>query len=452
MRDARSIAIEVLARCEAERIPSEPLLAPTLARSRLDARDRRLVTVLVQTTHRWRGRADRVLDQRLSRGLRSLDPRTLSILRMAYVQLFHLDQIPPHAAVHTSVDATWRLAGEGKSRLVNKILRGLIVRPPTEKEWCAGRGSQPLEGELSHPGWLIERWIRRWGEARTREICEWNNLPPDLHLRVRTGRSEADSRLRLEMEGYRVEPGAILKEALRVRGGFDVRAHPVINEGSVTIQDESQMLVGRLWPDAETGAALDYCAAPGTKTTHLRERSPDALLFAMDSALRRVRRVSESVVRLRLAPVLAVVGDGRHPPFRPVFRRVLVDAPCSALGVLRRRPDARWLRAPGDIANAARLQAVLLEEASRLVVPGGLLLYSVCTLEPEETDAQVEGFGAAHPEFMPVELPSWIPADLLAGPGMLRILPSTLGMEGLFAALWKRADGAAESRVAGTET
>lgn len=449
--DARKLAIDVLARCEIERVPTEPLLAPMLARSHLDARDRRLATALVQTTNRWRGRADRVLDQRLSRGLRSLDPQTLSILRMAYVQLFHLEQIPAHAAVHTAVDAAWRMAGEGKSRLVNKILRGLIVRPPTPEEWRSGRGQQPLEGELSHPGWLLERWINRWGEAQTRQICHWNNAAPDLHLRVRAGRAPEAIISALAADGFEVKRGAILEEALSLRGSFDVHSHPLLADGALTIQDESQMLVGRLWPDESASPVLDLCSAPGTKSSHIAERSPGAAIFAMDRGARRIRRVAETMQRLSLSGVHTLVGDGRRPPLRSRFQRVLLDAPCSALGVLRRRPDARWLRAPGDIADCARLQRLLLDAAAQLVAPGGWLLYSVCTLEPEETDQQVAAFVERHPQFTACSLPDWIPHDLIISAGAMRIIPGTLGMEGLFAALWRRAAAPEESAPAGAE-
>jgi len=155
MPDARTLALETLIKCQVDRVPCDALLAPRLARSGLDGRDARFVTNLVRTTHRWQGRADRVLDCRLTKGIRSLDIYTLNILRLAYVQLFHLDQIPPHAAVHTAVDLAMRKQGEGKARLVNQILRGLIARRPTAKEWSRDGGQAGTMGELSHPACLI---------------------------------------------------------------------------------------------------------------------------------------------------------------------------------------------------------------------------------------------------------------------------------------------------------
>jgi 16S rRNA (cytosine967-C5)-methyltransferase len=198
------------------------------------------------------------------------------------------------------------------------------------------------------------------------------------------------------------------------------------------------MAVSRLWPDPGVGPMLDLCAAPGTKTSHAAELAPDALVVASDSAPRRAQRVRETAARLGLPNVVVLVADGRRPALRPVFRRVLVDAPCTSLGVLQRRPDARWLRSPGDVHDAAALQAQLLDAAAGLVLPGGWLLYSVCSLEKEETDDRIEAFLAAQPAFEAAVLPEWVPDELRAAPGVLRVLPGTMGLEGVYAALLRR--------------
>jgi 16S rRNA (cytosine967-C5)-methyltransferase len=440
VHEARALALQVLSQCERGRIPCDAVLGPRLASCSLSERDRRLVTTLVRHTHRWRGRADRVLDKRLTRGLRSLDLSTLTILRIGYVQLFHLDQIPPHAAVHTSVDLCRRQGGDGKAGLVNQVLRGLLRHGPTPGEWGAGRGAEALEGELSHPHWLIERWLDRWGEEETRRVCEWNNGEPDFHLRVHGG-EEARARVSrvLAKEDRTVTPGALLTEVLRVAGSFQVREHPLLKSGTLSPQDESQALVGRLWPDLAAGPVLDMCAGPGTKGAHLAELSPQATILAADLTHRRTRRVADTRRRLGLDNLFPVVSDGRRPAFRSVFRRVLLDAPCSGLGVLRRRPDARWLRSPGEIADAASLQHRLLDAAAELVAPGAHLLYSVCSLEPEESSLQVERFLERHPEFETGELPAWLPDEIRPAAGTVTIRPGHLGMEGMFASLLHKA-------------
>ncbi len=448
MMDARQVALEVLVKCQTGRIPSDPVLAPTLAHSGLSARDRRFVTQLVRTTHRWRGRADHVLDGRLARGVRSLDPVTLNVLRLAYVQMFHLEQIPPHAVVHTAVDLTRLKAGAGKARLVNSVLRGLLARTPGPEEWQRGRGLAALEGELSHPGWLLERWIRRWGEDETHRICRWNNQSPDFHLRVR-GDGETRGRIRrqLEGEGHRVTRGSLLEEVLRISGSFAIGEHELLLNGSVTLQDESQSLIGHLWPDAGAGPVLEVCAAPGTKTSHLVELSPGVDVIAADLTWHRVRRIVETKQRLGLERLHPLVADGRRPPLRCAFARVLLDAPCSGLGVLRRRPDARWLRTPGELADAALLQAKLLESAATLVRPGGWLLYSVCSLEPEETTRLVDRFLDRQRGFDRCTLPKWVPEELRGPQDTLLVPPGTRGMEGVFAALLQRRSVAAEAKA-----
>jgi 16S rRNA (cytosine967-C5)-methyltransferase len=439
MSDPRALALRILTQAQHDRTPSDALLAPMLARSGLDARDRRLVTALVQMTHRWRGRADRVLDTRLVRGIRSLDPRTLNTLRLAYVQLFHLDQIPAHAVVHTAVDLAWRHGGEGKARLVNKILRGLISHPPGPSDWRGADEGRSLAGDLSHPDWLIARWIERWGEPVTRRICEWNNQTPSFHLRVHGGSAAvAQVRAELQAQGMTVTPGRVLPEALRMEGTFDAQAHPLVRAGRVSVQDESQMLVGHLWPDSGATPVLDICAAPGTKTGHLAETAPHATIFASDHAPRRLQRVRDTAARLGLANVACFVADGRRPPVRQVMQRVLLDAPCTSLGVLQRRPDARWLHAGGDIRDAAALQAQLLDSAADLLLPGGCLVYSVCSLENEETEDRIAAFLDRHPDFAPEALPGSIPEAVRGAKGIVRVLPGTLEMEGLFAALLRK--------------
>lgn len=436
MRDARALALEVLTKGETKRIPTDPLLAPRLAHARLDARDRRLVTTLIKTTHRWRGRADHVLDGRLKRGVRSLDARTLNILRLGYVQLFHLSQIPPHAIIHSAVDLAMRTAGPGKARLVNSILRGLLSRPPGATDWQGHPRRQDLAGELSHPVWLLERWVPRWGEETVRRICEWNNASPTLHARLTGPPGERVATLeRLDAEQIQHEPGQVAEDTIRISSRFSVHDHILMREGRLVPQDESQTLVGRLLSLPAQGTLLDVCASPGTKTSHLAERHPAWLVVATDVKTRKVRRIAETRQRLHLANVELAVADGKQPPFRGVFDAVVLDAPCTGLGVLQRRPDARWLRSPGELLDAMRRQRTLLAAAAHLVAPGGQLLYSVCSVEPEETLDNLAWFREAHPAFEPVPLPDWVPGDARADDNQMRILPGTLGMEGAFAAV-----------------
>jgi 16S rRNA (cytosine967-C5)-methyltransferase len=439
MRDARALALEVLTKSDAKRIPSDPLLAPRLAQSRLDARDRRLATTLIKTTHRWRGRADYILDGRLTRGVRSVDCRTLNILRLGYIQLFHLSQIPPHAIIHSAVELAMRSTGPGKARLVNSVLRGLLSRPPTPRDWNHSESYTALAGELSHPAWLLERWMARWGRDEVRRVCAWNNEPPRLHMRLTGDAATRAATLgRLDAEQIPYGPGAVTDETIRCEGLFPVHDHVLMSQGRLVPQDESQTLVARLMPAAAEGPILDLCAAPGTKASHLAERFPHQPVLAADVSLRKARRLRETRTRLGFHNIHVLAADGTRPPWGCLFGALLLDAPCTGLGVLQRRPDARWLRSPGEILDAVRRQRALMESAAGLVLPGGYLLYSVCSVEPEESDENVAWFLEAQPDFEPVPLPDWLPEPLRASPGRMRILPGMLGMEGCFAALLRR--------------
>jgi len=442
--EVRKLVLEVLVQCEENRMPSDPVLIPKLAISGFSDVDRRFAKMLVQTTHRWRGRADRVLDRRLHKGIRSLNVGLLNVLRLGYIQLFHLDQIPPHAAVNTSVDLAWIFGTEGQVRLVNRILRGLATQPPTPDLWTGGNQYEALAGELSHPAWLLERWVPRWGEERVRQICQWNNQPPGFHIHLcGDGETKDEVTSWLAEKEIAFEPGALLPKTIRVKGSFRIQNSPLITEGMVIVQDESQMLVGHLWPDSDCGPVYDMCAAPGTKTSLLAGPGATASVFASDQSIHRVSRIRDTKTRLGLDQLYMVVADGGAPPFGRVFKRVLVDAPCSGLGVLRRRPDARWLRSPGEISDAASLQKHLLDSASQLVLPGGWLIYSLCSLETEEAEGQVARFLAKYPEFRPAPLPEWLPDSLRMGDGLVRVMPGEMGMEGMFAAVMQRSADAA---------
>ncbi len=439
MDETRRLVLDVLIQCETNRTPSDPVLIPRLARSGLSDRDRRFAKMLVQTTHRWRGRADRVLDQRLHKGVRSLDPGLINVLRLGYIQLFHLDQIPPHAAVNSTVELAWTIGSEGQVRLVNRILRGLISTPPSPAEWSRGNRFEELSGELSHPVWLLERWIPRWGDEKVRRICQWNNQSPGFHFRVHGGDEIKNEVIEFLKENEMIfEPGALLQEAVRLKGSFQIGRNRLLTDGLISVQDESQMLVGHLWPDPDTGPVYDMCAAPGTKTSALCQNGTKTAVVASDLSMNRINRIRDTRKRLGLDRLYPVVANGIEPPFADVFQRVLIDAPCSGLGVLKRRPDARWLRCPGEISDAATLQRRLLNAGAQLVLPGGCLIYSLCSLENEEADDQVARFLDEHRDFSIAPLPQWLPESLRATNGTVCVLPGEMGLEGMFAAVMQR--------------
>lgn len=433
---ARAAAVSVLLAWDRQRRPVTPLLAA--ARRRLaDPRDRALVTQLVQSTLRWLGWADAVLDRRLRRGIDSVAPPLKAVLRLGIVHLFRVRGADPHGVVHTSVALAGELGFKGQSGLVNAVLRGLLRRPPGDGDLPAG--DEGLAAGLSHPRWLIDRWISRYGRERTLAICRWNTTPPVLSLRIR-GDASARAAFRGEMEAARIEtlPGAVRPDFVRIEAGFVPEGSPWVAEGRLVVQDESEALVALLGRPGSP--VLDACAGPGTKTGLLADGLGDGgRVIAWDVRHARSRKVAETARRLRLPGILTVTADLRSPPVRSGFRSVFVDAPCTNLGVLCRRPDARWLRRPEEIEGRSKLQEALLASAAERVERGGSLVYSVCSLEPEETERVVAGFlQGARGRFELGTVPAEIPAELHDGPGILRVLPGTLGMEGVYAAVFDR--------------
>jgi 16S rRNA (cytosine967-C5)-methyltransferase len=440
---AREAAVHLLNSWERKPGPATPLLDP-LRRKLESPRDRAFLTNLIFTTFRWLGWADAVLDVRLTRGLSSVSPILKNILRLGIVQLYKIKGVEPHAVIYTSVELARSMAKDQRHTLVNAVLRGLQRKPPTDEELCRGNEVEDLARLYSHPSWILKRWEEQYGREAALDICRWNNTPPSLSFRIRGDDAARESVLReLKEDGLTPEPAAVLPGHYRLKAGYVPEESRWVREGRIVIQDESEALVPLLW-DPETwisGApVLDACAAPGTKTGRLAEISGKArFVLGCDLTLERIRLVAETARRLNLPNIRCIVADATKPPVASSFGAVLVDAPCSNLGVLCRRPDARWLRRPDEIGDRAALQREIVARAIELLRPGGFLLYSVCSLEPEETDDILVPF--TRPEGGSLE---WaepaisLPDEFRGGPGRLRIPPGRKGLEGVFAGLLKK--------------
>lgn len=434
---SRAAALDVLLSWDRRRRPVTPILSR--ARERLsDPRERSLLTNIVMTTLRWLGWADAVLESRLAKGLDSLSPVMRWDLRMGVVQLLKIPGQESYAVVDTCVNLAKERGFGGQAGLVNGVLRGILRRPPEDSDMDAGDPVLDLARRHSHPPWLVSRWLGFYGPEAVESILRWNNSPPPLSLRLR-----GDERVRegicrqMRESGLDATQGAILPEVIRLRAGLVTEESPLLAEGRAVVQDESEALVSLLW-DPEP-PVLDACAGPGTKSGHLADRlEPDGLVVGLDLVRERAAKVRETARRLRLGNLCAVQGDALRPPLGGKLRAILVDAPCTNLGVLCRRPDARWIRRPGEIGRRAALQKDLLAASIDLLAPGGYVLYSVCTLEPEETRDVIGPF-LEKGVLRIAELPGSLPGALVDSLGCIRIIPGTLGMEGVFAALLRRA-------------
>jgi 16S rRNA (cytosine967-C5)-methyltransferase len=392
--------------------------------------DRRLAHELAAGVLRQRSVLDQQLAPLISRGWTSVAAELQDILRLGAYQLTALQRVPPHAAVDTSVALAKDAGGARAAGFVNAVLRRLTRAAPATPPAAADHVTA-LATEYSHPLWLVRRWVAWFGEAETEGLLRWNNTRPRLVLQPARERLETLVG-RWRAEGIEVEPapyGAGLITS-RSRPG-DLPGYP---EGHFIVQNPAQALLTQFAAPPAGAAVYDACAAPGGKTIALGRES--GMLVAGEVSPARARRLAENVARAGSGREHVVVADGRRPPVRPV-EAVLLDAPCLGTGTFARHPDARWRVTPEALARIERLQAELLESAAAVVAPGGLLVYSTCSLEPEENRMQVEQFLSAHSDFQR-DPGTAIAAPLLTQEGDLMILPQRDWMDGAYAARLRR--------------
>ncbi len=415
LQSAREVALQALCRIEQDEAYANLVLNGLLRQSQLDTRDRAFATELTYGTVRWQGQLDWVLSHFVSRPLASQHPVVRNALRLAAYQLIHLRSIPEHAVCSEAVRivkqhrATQHAAG-----FVNAVCRAVA------RGWNALEAPdwhtdpvQHLAVTTSHPAWLIERWIRQYGADHAAAYARSNNEPAPIVLRTNRLRCTVDELIgSLKDEGVEVAPSPVLPDAVRIKGGGGVEQLQAFQQGLCTPQDESSQLVAIVIDPKPGQRVWDVCSAPGGKTTHLAERMGDyGTIYALDVNPARVRLVEQACRRLGIQSVKAFVGDARHVQGAP-GEAVLVDAPCSGSGVLRRRPDLRWARSEADFASLVTLQREILAAAAKLVQPGGVLLYSTCSVDDEENGQNVDWFLTHHPDFRPDPFYDRLPESL----------------------------------------
>jgi len=414
-----------------------------------DRREKDFCSELVYGTLRHLLKIDFILGRLLSRPLGSLKTPIKNILRIAIYQLIQLPETPEHAIVHTAVEETKRTKYAGLAGFVNGVLRNYLRQrnqinlPDREIDLV-----RYLSLEFSHPDWLIERWLNRFGLEITESILKTNNQQPPLTVRINQHLVNC-SDLKTELASQKIawQPGRLLEEAITLQDLPCVLDELTqFKDGKLFVQDESSMLVSHLMAPQPGETIIDLCAAPGGKSTHLAELTDDQChIFSVDDHAHKVNLIKENVLRLKLKSIEPILGDARHI-FAGEERKadaVLVDAPCSGTGVLRRRIDARYRRRPEDIKSLVTLQREILEQAARLVGPGGRLVYSTCTLEPEENQEQVKWFNENHPEFQIESYSKFLPLELnsyLAEKNQkwVTLLPASGGGDGFFMCRLKR--------------
>ncbi|MGH7527100.1 MAG: transcription antitermination factor NusB [Gemmatimonadales bacterium] len=400
--------------------------------NRLGRADRRLAHEMAAGVLRRRQRLDAQLAPLVPRGWDKVAPELQDVLRLGAFQLTALDRVPAHAAVDTSVALAKEAGGARAGGFVNAVLRRLGSAPAEPA--AAARDAPPaarLAESHSHPLWLVERWLERYGPEQTERLLRWNNTRPRLVLQpAREGLQDLEQRWR--NAGIEVEPAPY--GAGLVTNRTRPQELPGFEDGAFIVQDPSQALLG-WFADLPPGATLyDASAAPGGKTLALGRDAGRVVAGDVNPA--RVRRLAENLRRAGSGREHAVVADARYPPLRRVDA-VLLDAPCLGTGSFARHPDARERVTPEALGRLERLQGELLDRVAGALASGGLLIYSTCSLEPEENQRQVERFLSRHPDFGREPSETFPPA-LLTADGDLMTLPQRDAMDGAFAARLRR--------------
>ena len=416
------------------------LLASSLASSELDRRDRALVTELVQGTVRMKGALDWALTRFSNRALDTLDPGVLWILRLSAYQIM-FTEVPDYAACDLAAALARSELGESAVGYVNGVLRAL-ARGLESIDW-PDRNSDPLsylEVRHSHPRWVVEMWVRELGFERAESLCAADNEQPSLSLRcnmVRTSPEELQADL--QAQGMEVRRGQLAPEALLVSGSGSVPELSEYRRGLFSVQDQGSILVGRHVDPAPGMRVLDMCAAPGGKANHLAELMMNiGSVTALDVSPARLEMTDSAARRLgnTIVGTRALDSTTARAYLEGEFDRVLVDAPCTGLGTLARRPDTRWRKRPEDVERLSKLQLALLREGATLVKPGGLIVYSTCTISKRENRDVVDLFLQAESGFGPIEASGPRPG---ASGTFLELFRDTDGSDGMFAAVLRRA-------------
>lgn len=439
----RDLALQILVQVQSRGAFSDKLIESFAARQSLDRRDRALLGELVKGTLRRRGSLDALLSPFVHIGFDKLPPWIQNSLRLGAYQLLYLDRVPAHAAVSESVSLAKKYGHPGTAGLVNSVLRRLAERPKDEllaSLETGGGDVQSLAAQTSHPEWMLERWLARFPREAVVALCAANNRTAKVGLRAnRLKLDQKELIRRLNDAGVMATPGRLAPSTVWLEGEADLQNLPVLAGGDATVQDESETLVGMLVAPQPGERVLDLCAAPGGKTGHLAELMGDrGVVVALDKHAARARALEKSVERLGLQSVQVKEGDGLALRWDEPFDRVLVDAPCSGFGVLARRADARWRKKPDLFETMPRVQQELLDAGARAVRPGGVLVYSVCSFEPEETTAVVQRFLETHRDFELFDAHEVLPAEVVTAEGTLLCLPHVHGADGSFAARFTR--------------
>ena len=438
---ARRCALRVLRRVFAEGAFADRALRAEADRARLEGRERALAERLAFGAVQRRATLDHVVAECSDRPLATIDPPLLDALRLGVLQLLFLDAVPDRAAVEQTVELAREVAGERTTRFANAVMRRAAREGPGLLAALDDATPESAALRHSHPEWIARLWWEALGPAEARALLAHDNEPPELAVRVNelvATRGEVLAALR--RTGVSARADADLPEAVTVDGPFDLARSPLFAAGAITPQARASMLVARVAATRPGERVLDLCAAPGTKTTHLAALMRGrGTLVAVESNPGRARALADNCRRLGAELVEIVTGDAREVDVGERYDRVLLDPPCSDLGTLAARPDARWRKSPAGVEELAELGHELLAAAARRVRTGGTVTFSTCTISPSENAEQVESLLAKRSDFAADDLGAeWPDLRDRPCPRYLQTLPHRDDTAGFFIARLRR--------------
>ncbi|MBA2732018.1 MAG: 16S rRNA (cytosine(967)-C(5))-methyltransferase RsmB [Acidobacteria bacterium] len=434
---ARRAAFNILRRVEEEGAYASVLLAASDDEMRVD--DRALCYELVLGTLRWQLWLDALIEHYAKRRAESLDAPVRRALRLGFYQLRFLFRIPASAIVNESVNLAYLSRLRSAAPFINAVLRRATREPDYDPAKSVVEPVERLAIETSHPVWLLERWSDAFGIDEAAAFARANNEAPPIAFRMVTNRASKTEILdELRAAGGVPASSEITPDAWRLEGAGALQRQ-LVCEGKIYLQDEASQLIAHVLDTQAGERVLDVCAAPGSKTTHVANRTPAlSLIVAGDLHGHRLRTVLEAGERQAIKNLRAVVHDAENPlPFvENSFDRVLVDAPCTGTGTLRRNPEIRWRISNADIFELSARQQRILNNAALMVKRAGRLVYSTCSVEPEENEEVVARFLAGNADFR--QLPLNVPASLQSGNGAARVWPHKQGVDGFFISSFER--------------
>lgn len=440
MNNARKVAVDVITQVFSNKAYSNIVLGKELNRQNLSDVDKGLVTEIVYGTIKYRYTIDKIIQSFTGKNFNKLDKFVLNVLRISIYQIKYLDKIPHFAAVNEAVNLTKKNVSIGASKLVNGVLRNYLRN--LNKNYASENPIDKLCFEYSFPKWLVEHFIKQYGKKSAENILCGLNERPAITVRVNELKGDYESVYsKMEQDGYDICEGYVAPEAIRIVNGRNIENNSLFNEGYVTVQDESAMLVAPSMDIEDNLKILDLCSAPGGKTTHISEiMNNTGEVLAFDIHENKLSLIQDNANRLSIKNIKCKTLDATKydKDLNKYADRVLIDVPCSGLGIIRKKPEIKYTKNIKDLKAIVQIQREIMNNAAKYVKKDGVILYSTCTLNKDENEKNIKWFIENHPNFKLEPLFYGNAENIVYGEnGEVTILPNKY-MDGFFIAKIRR--------------